>query len=69
MMLKRLGYSWYFPMVHGPRREGNGVFPLLSWLGKGLSLKLSDEERKDEGEAGWDMHRETSLLEHLNCPT
>ena len=56
---------WDFPMVHIPRREGNVVFPLLSWLG----LELSDRERKDKGEAGWDTHREISLLEHLNCPT
>lgn len=59
---------WSFPMDRGLRREGM-FFSLLSWLGNGLSLKLSVRERKDDGEAGWDTLRGTSLLEHLNCPT
>jgi len=36
--------------------EREMLFSLLSWLGKGLSLERSDRERKDEGEAGWDVH-------------
>lgn len=43
---------WRFPTVHGPKRKGNVAFPLLAWLGQGLSLEPSDRERKDEREAG-----------------
>lgn len=45
--------GWSFLTDHGLRTE-EMLFSLLSWLGNGLSVKLSVRERKDEGEAGWD---------------
>lgn len=57
-------------MDHVPRKKGNVVFPLLSWLGKGLSLELSDREEKGGGKsrlghALGDMALGTSRLSNL----